>query len=121
MPKKSSVKKEKSIKKTSLEKLSDEEFEKKVLELSESGMTSEKIGESLRKQGIHPKEYSKNISKILKEKEKYSPPELKNIQEKLEKIKVHYEKNRQDKKAMREIDRIFSKLRKIRGYYGISA
>ncbi len=50
----------------STKKLSQEGFEKKVLELASKGLTSEKIGEELRKQGIHPKEYNKKISKILK-------------------------------------------------------
>ncbi|MFH1311159.1 MAG: hypothetical protein ABIH65_02025 [Nanoarchaeota archaeon] len=116
MPKKFSVKKEKKPEKI---KLSQEEFEKKVLELAEKGVTSEKIGEELRKQGIHSKEYNKKISKILKEKNKYTPPELKNIKDKLEKIRKHYEKNKQDKKAMREIERIFSALRKIKKYHKI--
>jgi len=46
-------------------KLSQEEYEKKVLELSNKGLTAEKIGEQLKKQGIHPKEYSGKISQIL--------------------------------------------------------
>ncbi len=43
-------------------------------------------------------------------------PDLKNIENKLEKIKKHYEKHKQDKKAMREKDRIFAKLRKMQKY-----
>jgi len=101
----------------SSQKLSEEEFEKKVLELAETGLTSEKIGEELRKQKIpHPKN-NKKISEILKEKNKYINPDLKNIEDKLEKIKKHYEKHKQDKKAMREKDRIFAKLRKLKEYH----
>jgi len=55
-------------------KISHEEFEKKVMELAEKGLTAEKIGESLRKEGIHSREYKK-ISKILKEKGKYINPD----------------------------------------------
>lgn len=99
-------------------KISQEEYEKKVLELGEKGMTAEKIGESLRKQGIHPKEYNKKISKILGNK--YVCPELKNTEEKLERIKKHYAKNAQDKRSMREKDRIFSQVRKIKKYLKIS-
>ncbi|HJZ18591.1 MAG TPA: hypothetical protein VJ208_00610 [Candidatus Nanoarchaeia archaeon] len=102
-----------------LEKLSDSEFEKKVLELAETGLTSEKIGEVLRKSGIHPKDYGKKISQILKEKNKYVIPEVKNIENKLSGIVKHYEKNHQDKRAMREKDRIFSQLRKMKNYFGI--
>jgi len=104
--------------KTSKKKrISQLEFEKKIKELAKKGLTSEKIGEELKKQGIHPKEYNKKISKIL-EKE-YSNPDLKNVQIKLEKIKKHYEKNKQDKRAMRERERIFAQLRKIKKYLGI--
>ncbi len=100
-------------------KLSEQEFEKKVIELAEKGMTSEKIGESLKKQGIHSKEYKK-ISEILKGKGKYVVPEIKNIEEKLEKIKKHFEKNKQDKRAMRERDRVYSQLRKTKKYFKVA-
>ncbi len=96
-------------------KLSQKEYEKKVLELADKGLTSEKIGEQLRKQGIHPKEYGKKISRILGEK--YINPDLKNVETKLEKIKKHYEKNKQDKRAMREKDRVFAQLRKLKKYH----
>jgi ribosomal protein S15P/S13E len=99
------------------QKISQQQFEKNVLQLSDSGLTSEKIGEKLRKEGIHPKDYGIKISKILKEKNKYVNPDLKNTEIKLERIKKHYEKNRQDKKAMREKDRIFAKLRILKKYF----
>jgi len=108
---------EKKIKKEIPKKLSQLEFEKKVLELSEKGLTSEKIGEELRKQNIHPKEFSKKISKILGNK--YINPDLKNVETKLERVKKHYEKNKQDKRAMREKDRVFAQLRKLKKYFKI--
>ena len=114
MPKKATAKKQEKVTK---EKVSQEEFEKKVLELASKGLTSEKIGESLKLEGIHPKEYSKKISQILKEKGKYINPDLKNVNGKLEAIKVHFEKNKQDKRALRDRERIFSKLRKLKRYY----
>ena len=98
-------------------KISQEEFEKKVLELAEKGLTSEKIGEELRQQNIHPKEYDKKISKILGKK--HINPDLKNVEEKLERIKKHYAKNKQDKRAMREKDRVFAQLRKLKKYFKI--
>lgn len=98
-------------------KISQEEYEKKILEFAEKGFTAEKIGEQLRKQGIHTKEYDKKISKILKEKGKYINPDLKNVEEKLEKIKKHYDKNKQDKRSMRDRDRTAAKLRKIKKYH----
>ena len=97
-------------------KLSQLEFEKKVIQLAEKGLTAEKIGEELRQQKIHPKEYPKKISKILKDKKIYINPDLKNIEIKLEKVKKHFKENKQDKRAKREKDRIFSQLRKIKIY-----
>lgn len=101
------------------EKISQTEYEKKVIELADKGMTAEKIGETLRKQEIHPKEHNKKISQILKESKKWEDPDLKNIEKKLEKIKKHYENNKQDKRAKREKDRVFSQVRKIKKYLKI--
>ena len=119
MPKKSEIKKSRSKENSpnkivKSKKISQSEFEKKVLELAKKGLTSEKIGEELRQQKIHPKEYDKKISKILKDK--YVNPDLKNIEKKLEKIKKHFDKNKQDKRAMREKDRVFAQLRKVKKY-----
>ncbi|MDD2478170.1 MAG: hypothetical protein PHW45_04320 [Candidatus ainarchaeum sp.] len=102
------------VKEDKKKKLSQAEYEKKVLEYSKEGITAEKIGEKLRREGIHSKDYNKKISQILGEK--YVSPELKNVSEKLEKIKAHYENNKQDKRAKREKDRVFSQLRKIKKY-----
>lgn len=119
MPKKSELKEEKTPtekeeKVVKVKKLSQEDYEKKVIELAGKGLTAEKIGEELRQQGIHPKEYSKKISKILGAK--YVNPDLKNVEKKLERINKHYESNKQDKRAMREKDRFFSQVRKIKRY-----
>lgn len=109
MPKKSEKKPEEAPKKLTLE-----EYEKKVIELAKKGLTSEKIGEELKKNGIHSKEYNKKISKILGEN--YINPDLKNTEAKLKKIESHLEKNKQDKKAKRERSRVFSQIRKIKKY-----
>jgi len=118
MPKKKISKiKESKKEKPESKKISAQEFEKKILEFADSGMTSEKIGEALRKEGVHPKEHNKKISKVLKENNKYINPDLKNIEEKLNKIIKHYEKNKQDKKSMREKDRVFAQLRIAKAYF----
>jgi ribosomal protein S15P/S13E len=109
MPKKSEKKQEEISKKLTLE-----EYEKKVIELADKGLTSEKIGEELKKHGIHSKEYNKKISKILGDK--YINPDLKNTEERLKKIEKHLEKNKQDKKAKRERSRVFSQIRKVKTY-----
>ncbi len=97
------------------EKLTQEEFEKKVLELAGKSLTSEKIGEELRKQNIHPKEYKKKISQILGDK--YIIPDIKNIEAKLGKVKDHAEKNKKDKRAKRERVRIAAQLRRAKKYF----
>ncbi len=66
-----------------------------------------------------PKKAERENSKILKEKNKHTIPDVANIEKKLERIKNHYEKNRQDKRAMREKERIASKLRRIKKYHKI--
>lgn len=63
------------------------------------------------------------MSKKLEEKNKGKEShifEVENIKQKLDRIKAHYEKNKQDKRAMREIERIFAHLRKIKKYHGIN-
>ena len=112
MPEKTEEKIVEESKKT--KKVSHEEFEKKVLELAEKGFTSEKIGELLRKEGIHPKEFGEKISKILGSK--YINPDIKNIQEQLGKIEKHYGKNKKDKRAMRDKERISARLRRAKKY-----
>ena len=109
----------KSIEKkiTKSKKISQLEFEEKIVELAEKGLTSEKIGEELRQQGIHPKEYNKKISKILKDK--YINPDLKNVEEKLKRITEHSDKNKQDKRALREKHRVFAQRRKLKKYFNV--
>ncbi len=115
--KKAVIKKAKEKKIEKSKKLPPTEFEKQVIKSAEEGLTAEKIGEKLRRQNIHPKEYNKKISKILKENKIYVNPDLKNVEAKLEGIKKHYEKNKQDKRAMREKDRIFAHLRNLKRYF----
>jgi ribosomal protein S15P/S13E len=121
MPKKAEEKKEEKAEEEKQEekakkakKKTAEEFEKRVVELAESGLTAEKIGETLRKEGIHSKEYGKKISKILGHR--YVQPDEKNLQKKLESIEKHVDKNKSDKRAMREKQRISATLRRLRKY-----
>ena len=114
MPKTKETKKEKKTEKS--KKISQDQIEKKVIELEEKDLTAEKIGEELRQQKIHPQEYNKKISQILKEKGLYTNPDLKNVEAKLQRIEEHAKKNKQDKRAIRERSRIFSQVRKIKKY-----
>lgn len=97
-------------------RISEEDFEKKVKELAKQGLTAEKIGEKLRKEGIHSKEFNKKISQVLGNE--YTNPDEKNIQEKLTKLEAHFSKNKKDKRAMRDRARISAKLRRLRKYLG---
>ncbi len=98
-------------------KVSRAEVESMIIELAKKGLTSEKIGENLRKQGIHTQEYEIKISQVLRDNKLYINPDLKNIESKLEKLRVHYAKNKQDKKSKREIDRVASQLRIYKHYF----
>lgn len=95
-------------------KISQKEYEKKILDLSKKGLTAEKIGSELKKEGIHPQEFEGKISKILGKD--YVDPELKNIEKKLEGLEKHMKKNIQDKKALREKSRVFSQRKSRREY-----
>lgn len=112
--------KEKALKKNDPKK-SLAEYEKKVIELANKNLTAEKIGEQLRGQGIHPKEYGVKISKILQDKNLYVNPDLKNVEEKLKRISEHSEKNKQDKRAKRERVRVYAELRKLKKYFNIKS
>ena len=108
---------EKVEKKVEKKKISQAEYEKKILALAAEGLTSEKIGQKLRDEGIHPMEFKGKVSKILGDA--YINPDLKNVEEKLERVKTHYDGNHQDKRAKREKDRVFSQLRKVKKYLGL--
>ena len=101
-------------------KITQKEFENMVVDLAKTGLTSEKIGEKLKKQNIHSQEYDKKISKILKENNLFCSSDLKNVEEKFKKVKEHSEKNKQDKRALNEKSRLFSQIRKIKKYNQIA-
>ncbi|MCL5730168.1 MAG: hypothetical protein M1165_01200 [Candidatus Pacearchaeota archaeon] len=42
---------------------------------------------------------------------------MRNVEIKLENLKKHFEKNRQDKKALKNREKIFGNLSKLRKYY----
>jgi len=110
MPKKKTAKtEEKSVKKEKEEKKAketktDNEVEGKVLELAKKGLTSEKIGLELKKQGIFVKKATgKRISHLLKEKGIEMNPDLINLSRNVEKLKKHLSIHKHDFKAKRSI------------------
>ena len=108
--------KEEKVKETA-KPISKEEIEKEIVRLAETGLTAPKIGEKLREKGIHTKDAEIKISQVLKKNNLYELPDLKYVSKKLEKVTKHLEKNKQDKRAVREKSRIFSALRKLKIYH----
>jgi small subunit ribosomal protein S15 len=99
-------------------KYTEKEVEAIILKLADKGMTSEKIGLTLRDQYGIPKTkiYNIKISKVLKEKGKFVEPTTTNLKAKLEKVIGHYKKNKQDKKAERSLIITKAKLKKREDY-----
>lgn len=112
--KKTEEKTEETQNKVEIKKVSEKEFEKRVLELAEEGLTAEKIGEKLRKEGIHSKEFGKKISHVLGAK--YANPDKLNLERKMGKLIQHFSKNKGDRRAMRDKERVSAKLRRLKKY-----
>jgi len=99
-------------------KYTEKEVKEIILKLAEKGLTSEKIGLTLRDQYGIPKTkiFKIKISKVLKEKNKYEEPTLINLETKLQKIIAHYKKNKQDKKTERALTITKAKIKKQKDY-----
>ena len=99
-------------------KYTEQEVKDITLKLAEKGLTSEKIGLTLRDQYGIPKTkiYNIKISKILKENDKFEEPTNKNLKTKLQEIINHYKKNKQDKKAELSLIITKAKLKKREDY-----
>ncbi|MFA5992429.1 MAG: hypothetical protein WC796_01840 [Candidatus Pacearchaeota archaeon] len=95
-----------------------EDIEKIVVDLGKSGMPPAKIGLVLKETyGIQKaKVLGKKIGQILKENKIEIKDELSSMESKLKNIERHFEKNKQDKRAKREISRYVSLKRKIKRY-----
>ena len=109
---------EKAQEKKAQEPMNIEDIEKIVIELGKKGHHPAEIGSILKeKHGIYDiKVLGKKISKILKNAKINYKSDLDFVSEKLSKITNHYEKNKQDKTAKRELVRYVSK-KKILGVY----
>lgn len=94
-------------------KLSEKEIEAKVLELGKQGITNEKIGLELKKQGIKPTDYKKRVSEILKQENLGKSSDIENIKKALEKLKKHSQNHKQDKTFARSFAIKTAKLRKL--------
>jgi len=99
-------------------KYDEKEIDAVILRLGKQGLTSEKIGLVLRDSYGIPssKILGKKIGKILKNNNIYKNSELENLKKKLEKIKKHFEKNKQDQRARMALSIISARIRKIEQY-----
>ncbi len=93
-------------------KVGKKEIKKKIVELAEKGITAEKIGLKLKKQGIDNKKIK--IGKVLKENDLWKDPEVKNINEKVEKLKEHFKDNPHDYPSKQSLIEKSAYLRKIK-------
>jgi len=110
--------KEKTKRKTTWLKTNEKEIAAVIIKLAKQGLTSEKIGLTLRDQYGIPKAKlnGKSISRILKENNMYRDADISNLEKKIEAIKKHLEKNRQDKRAKRALTILKARLSKIEEY-----
>lgn len=111
-------KQEKKTEKPVWLKYTAEEVKGIILKLVNKGMTSEKIGLTLRDQYGIPrvKLYGFKIKEVLKEKEKYEDPNVHNLKKNLDIIVEHNKKNKGDKKAERALTITKVKLKKREEY-----
>lgn len=95
--------------------ISKEELEKRVIELGEQDITAEKIGLALAKEfNVKArKALGKRISQILKEKNLYTSPDIKNLKLQVEKLKKHLSKNSKDFSSSRTLLIQEARLRKL--------
>ena len=99
-------------------KYSEDEVKAIIIKLANKGLTSEKIGLTLRDQYGIPKVklFNLKIRKVLQEQNKFEDPSVKNLNLKLENVIKHYSKNKQDKKAERSLIITRAKLKKRKDY-----
>ena len=96
-------------------KLTKKEVEKVILDLSNEGMTSEKIGLTLKdKHGIKNfrEEYGMKITQITGKND----ADIKNVRKRLEKLQKHFTKNKKDQPAKRKLIKTSAHIKKIEKY-----
>ena len=99
-----------------MEKITQAEVKKLVLELHKQGLSNEKIGLVLRdSHGIaKAKLYGKRIGQILKEEGIVTTPDMTNLKNRAENLKLHIDKNKQDRKARRALIIKEAKMMKLK-------
>ena len=100
------------------ERTEAENIEKIVVELGKKGIFPAQIGLILKKEHNVPKirVLGKKITKILDEHKVSYKKDLDMVNEKIKKIETHSKKNKQDKRAPREITKYIGLKRKLEKY-----
>jgi|SRR3989344_8870790 len=111
-------KKEKKKKPLTNDRETAENIEQIVIDLAKQGNTPSKIGIILKEKHnvAKIKLLGKKITKILKENKIPYETDLDMVSKQLSKIEAHYEKNKQDKRAKREIVRFVGLKKTIKKY-----
>jgi ribosomal protein S15P/S13E len=103
-------------------KYTESEVKEIILKIAEKNpeMTSEKIGLILRDTYGIPKTkiFGFKIGDVLKEKNLYQDPDLKNISEKVVKLEKHLAKNKGDKKTGKSLIKTKARHKLIKEYLG---
>jgi len=109
---------EKTKKPKSSEREQAENIESLVVELAKKGYSPAKIGDVLKEKYNIPKIkiLGKKVTKILKENNIKYQNDLALVNKRIKKLEVHYSKNKQDKKAGREIVRLIGLKKRLEKY-----
>ena len=101
-------------------KYTEQEVKDIILALAkrDPNLTAEKIGLTLRDTYGIPKTkiYGLKIGKVLREADLYTNPDQINLNKKVETLKKHVEKNKQDKRTHRALMINLAKLKKNKDY-----
>ena len=100
------------------ERTKAENIDQVIIKLGKAGNNPAQIGLILKqKHGIQKiKTLGKQISKILKENNVSYEDDLDIVNKKIKKLQDHYEKNKQDKRAKREIVKFIGLRKKLEKY-----
>jgi len=106
------------IKTTKFDGKESANVEKKIIELGKKGKGPSQIGQILKKEHGVPKSKSLGlkIAKILKKNDISYKEDYDNLDAKIEKIKTHAQKNKQDKRSQRELVKLLARTKKLKKY-----
>jgi ribosomal protein S15P/S13E len=95
-------------------KLTESEYEKKILELASKGMTSERIGLELKKEKVYSKDFKRRIGEVLQENNIRNEPDLDHLKAAVQTLEKHAKVHKQDMTFKRSLSMKSAMLRKTR-------